>query len=340
VKIISFSFAALLVIAGLSFSTPCLAEDPVVDVVVMKDGTVIKGTIVKLNTVEVVIETLEGETVTRAFQDVYTFQEEPLMPPGSDPAGAGPGEKPPSFFDRHLWEIGAEVYTVTYEEPGLMEQTGVMAGVAGSYAYHDGWMFKAELRLAQGQVDYTSRGTGSMSDIDDALLETRLLVGYDVVMSDISALTVYAGFGYRYLEDDSAGRTTTTGHWGYGRESNYFYSPIGIETVTLLSDKWQLSFVVEYDYFWKGRQESYLSDVAPGYSDLSNNQNSGYGIRAALGLEYNLAWGTLSFEPFIRYWDIGKSEESLLTTPGPTIYIGWEPANTTVEAGLTVSCRF
>lgn len=339
-KTVSFSLALLLVIACLSFSTVCLAQEPVVDVVIMKDGTVIKGTIVKLNTGEVVIETLEGETVTRAFQDVYTFQEEPLMPPGPDPAKAGAGEKPPSFFDRHLWEVGAEVYTVTYEEPGLMEQTGVMAGLSGAYAYHDGWVFKAELRLAQGQVDYTSRGTGSMSDVDDALLETRLLVGYDVVMSDISALTVYAGFGYRYLEDDSAGRTTTTGHWGYGRESNYFYSPIGIETATLLSDKWQLSFLIEYDYFWKGRQESYLSDVDPAYGDVTSNQNSGYGIRAALGLEYRLSWGVLSFEPFLRYWDIGDSEINTVTYAGSIIALGWEPDNTTVETGLTISCRF
>ena len=79
-KIVSFSLALLLVIACLSFSAVCLAEEPVVDVVIMNDGTVIKGTIIKLNTGEVVIETLEGETVTCAFKDVYTFEEESLAP--------------------------------------------------------------------------------------------------------------------------------------------------------------------------------------------------------------------------------------------------------------------
>ncbi len=338
-KVVSFLGAALLVIACLSFTAVCLAEEPGVDVVIMKDGTVIKGTILKLNTREVVIETLDKETVIRAFGDVYTFKEEPLAQAGDAVAG-GPGEQPAPFFDRHGWEVGAEVYTVTYEEPGLMKQTGVMGGLAGSYAYHDRWMFRAELRLAQGQVDYTSRNTGSMSGIDDALLETRLLLGYDAVLSDVSAMTVFFGFGYRYLEDDSAGRRTTTGHWGYRRESNYFYSPIGIETVTLISEKWRLSFLLEYDYFWKGRQESYLSDVNPAYGDVTSNQNSGYGVRAALGVEYILPWGSLSFEPFIRYWDIGDSEVNTVSFAGSIIGIGWEPANTTLETGLTVSCRF
>jgi len=339
VKIVSFFCAASLVIACLFFPPVCLAEEPVVDVVIMKDGTVIKGTILKLNTREVVIETLEGETVTQAFEDVYTFEEEPLAPDKDVNAGS-PGEQPAPFFDRHGWEVGAEVYTVSYEEPGLMEQTGVMAGLAGSYAYHDGWMFRAELRLAKGQVDYTSRNTGSLSNIDDALLETRLLVGYDVMMSDLGAVTFFSGFGYRYLEDDSAGRTTTTGHWGYLRESNYFYSPIGIETVALLSEMWRLSFLLEYDYFWKGRQESHLSDVDPAYGDVTSNQNSGYGIRAVLGVEHLLSWGVISFEPFIRYWDIGSSEVNSVSLAGSIIGIGWEPENTTLETGLMVSCSF
>ncbi len=338
-KIVSFFWAVLLAITCLSFPSVCLAEEPIVDVVVMNDGTVIKGTIIKLNTRQVVIETLEGETVSQAFEDVYTFKEESLAPAG-DAIAAGPGEQSAPFFDRHGWAVGAEVYTVTYEEPGLMEQTGVMAGLAGSYAYHDGWMLRAELRLAQGKVDYTSRNTGSMSDIDDALIETRVLVGYDVMMSDFGAVTFFSGFGYRYLEDDSAGRTTTTGHWGYGRESNYFYSPIGIESVSRLAEKWRLSFLLEYDYFWKGRQESYLSDVNPAYGDVTSNQNSGYGIRAALGVEHMFSWGILSFTPFVRYWDIGDSEVNTVSFAGSIIGIGWEPKNTTLETGLTVSCSF
>ena len=338
-KTVFFLCSAGLLILCLSFSSVCLAEDPAVDVVIMKDGTVIKGTIVKLNTREVVIETLDGGMVTRSFEDILTFREEPLTPAEQTETAAARPE-PASFFDRHVWEAGAELYTVTYEEPGLMEQTGVMAGLIGSYAYHNGWVFKGELRLAKGQVDYTSQGTGSMSDIDDLVYEARALVGYDVMMSDFGAVTFFSGFGYRYLEDDSAGRTTTTGHWGYLRESNYFYSPIGIESVSRVSERWRLSFLFEYDYFWKGKQESYLSDVDPAFGDVTSNQNSGYGLRVSLGLDYLLSWGVVSFEPYLRYWDISDSEVNTISYAGSVIALGWEPANSTTETGIMVSCRF
>ena len=41
-------------------------------------------------------------------------------------------------------------------------------------------------------------------------------------------LTPYLGAGYRYLFNEGSGRRTTTGHFGYDREANYYYSPIGV----------------------------------------------------------------------------------------------------------------
>jgi hypothetical protein len=89
-----------------------------------------------------------------------------------------------------------------------------------------------------------------------------------------------------------------------------------------------------------GRQESYLSDVDPRYSDATNDQNSGYGLRASFGAARDYGWGALVLEPFVRYWDIGDSELSALTYNGTVVGVGLEPANKTTEVGLRVSVRF
>jgi hypothetical protein len=340
-KIAAHVFSLALGIFILLFSSVCLAETALIDVIVMKDGTEIKGTLLQLNTGEVRIQTLDGEELVKPFDDVLTFRQDSITSEAADtsPADGDPDEAPP-FFDRHTWQIGTEVYLVTYEEPSFMEETGAMAGLHGSYAYHNHWMFKADIRLASGQLDYTSSGTGRLDDIDNTLLETRGLVGYDFVYPSQGAVTVFSGFGYRYLEDDSAGRQTTTGANGYRRESNYLYSPIGIESVAQLAEKWRLSVLIEYDYFWKGRQKSHLSDASPAYGSLSNDQNDGFGLRASIGASRTFGWGTLMIEPFYRYWDIGESEKNNLTFAGAIVGVGWEPASTTTEAGLSVSCSW
>ena len=89
-----------------------------------------------------------------------------------------------------------------------------------------------------------------------------------------------------------------------------------------------------------GRQESFLSDADPRFSDVTNDQNSGYGLRASVGAARDFGWGSLVIEPFVRYWDIGDSELSNLTFNGTVVGIGLEPANKTTEVGLRFSAGF
>ena len=93
-------------------------------------------------------------------------------------------------------------------------------------------MFRAEGRVAFGQVDYdggiidleTSEITPySIDDIDDWVFEGRLLLGADWLYGSILN-TLYAGIGYRYLNDDISFDPV-----GYERESNYLYIPIGYQ---------------------------------------------------------------------------------------------------------------
>jgi len=229
--------------------------------------------------------------------------------------GIGSSFAEPSQLQMHTWEVGPEISHITYEEPDVMETKGFMYGIAGSYAYHNNLMLKAEGRFSYGQVDYDgqlSDGTSYTIDgIDDYMLEFRGLGGYDFPILTATILTPYIGFGYRYLHDDPSFDPA-----GYERESNYIYSPIGVETITKLDNGWSLGLAVEYDYFWKGIQKSHLSDVDASISDMENDQNDGYGLRGSIKLQKKSEKIDFVIEPFIRYWDIEKSEVSAITVAG------------------------
>jgi hypothetical protein len=197
-----------------------------------------------------------------------------------------------------------------------------------------------ETRLSAGNVDYTSVETGEMDNIDDYGAETSAWLGYDFCRSRETRVIPYAGIGYRYLNDDSQSRVTTTGALGYKRESNYYYSPLGIEVMTGAGNGIEWGFVLEYDYFWKGVQKSYLSGAVPSYNDLENKQNKGYGYRISLRLSKQTADITGVIEPFIRYWSIQESEERDITYSGILIGSGVEPKNYSMEYGVKISVCF
>jgi hypothetical protein len=254
-----------------------------------------------------------------------------------------------------LFDIGTEVYHFEYEEPGVMEEKGLFYGIRLGYTGRDwvttslesspadgGTMFRAEGRLAFGQVDYdggvidleTSEVTPySMDDIDDWVFEGRLLLGADWLHR--SALnTLYLGIGYRYLNDD-----TSFDPVGYERESNYLYLPVGYQLDGSNESGWSLGFGAEFDVFISGNQRSHLSDVDPTYSDVDNRQDSGYGYRASVKLQHKSKNGIFVLEPFIRYWDIDDSEIEYFEVSGTT-YEVIEPANETTEYGLSILWMF
>jgi len=135
-------------------------------------------------------------------------------------------------LEKHTFVLGTEISYIKYVEPSIMEETGMMYGIVGSYAYHNKLMAKVEGKGSWGQVDYDGKlldGTKyTLDNINDYMLEFRGLVGYDIRISEWIFLTPYIGFGYRYLNDDASKDPA-----GYERESNYLYSPIGIEIINI-----------------------------------------------------------------------------------------------------------
>jgi hypothetical protein len=249
---------------------------------------------------------------------------------------------PVSAFDAfgvHNAEFGTELSYITYREPDVdVKEKGLMYGLAGSYTYHKGFMFRLEGKGSIGWVDYSSQ-SGEISNIRDFMLEGRVLGGYDFSLSKAFLLTPYIGFGYRYLNDDASGKVTTLGLHGYLRESNYYYSPIGLTGWTQLGRGWLLGITAEYDYLWVGMQKSHLGDAVSGAPTVENRQKTGYGLRGSVKFQKKLAGIGLNIEPFIRYWNIDRSEDATGTFPGIR-FTAYEPHNDSLEYGLNLSFVF
>jgi len=278
------------------------------------------------------------------------------------------------------FEIAQETYYMRYEEPDIMENVGMMYGLHMAISYRienpirlntikqnfgDGRTYtklRLEGRWARGEVDYDSSSTGSMDGTTDESTEIRGLICYEILFSDRTTLMPYSGFGYRSLTDDNRGRYSSTGNWGYLRESKYFYIPFGIELSHNLKERWVLRLKGEYDLFLEGKQESHMEDGGAtmlSASDgkyyvldtLKNSQEMGVGIRGSIRLEKESNRFDFFIEPYARYWHIKESDHVQLTSEGGTIlwYLdsgltipdtAYEPDNNTLEYGLLIGLNF
>ncbi|MBP8696860.1 MAG: autotransporter outer membrane beta-barrel domain-containing protein [Syntrophobacterales bacterium] len=317
--------AAVLLYPFASATVSSAQAQDIVKIVRFQDGTTVTGRILEMNIHTIRIQAADGSVVTRKFDDIITIRNR------EDPA------KPQPILPVHSVEIGFEAFHKEYKEPDVMNEKGMMLGVGLAYVYHDRVMFKASLLLAYGEVDYENSGT--LDGIPDRHAELRGLVGYDIAVDPTFVVTPYIGLGYRFLRNDSAGMITSTGARGYNRESNYFYTPVGIALIKILPEGWTLSAEAEFDYLWYGKQYSDLSDANPLFPDISNDQDQGYGIRGAVRIEKKLTASSVFLEPFVRYWHVGQSDDTIFSAGG-TLYRGYEPKNETTEIGARLGLKF
>jgi hypothetical protein len=136
------------------------------------------------------------------------------------------------------------------------------------------------------------------------------------------------------------------------RESNYIYSPIGVELITPLKYGWSVGATLEYDMFWGGKQISSLGGVTLNdpvagdftFSDIKNRQDNGYGIRGSIKVQKGLKKIDLVIEPYIRYWNIKQSNETTSSTISSNGYfiVGTfvEPRNNSTEMGCKLAVKF
>jgi len=240
---------------------------------------------------------------------------------------------------RHFFTVGTEISYIQYEEPSVMKETGVMAGIVGSYAYHNHIMIKAEGKLAYGQIDYDGATQGGtplkVNGIPNYMLEVRGLLGYDFAAKAVT-ITPYLGIGYRWLQDNMQEKSLS----GYKRESNYIYLPIGLEVVANLGNGWSLGASGEYDVFLWGKQISYLSTYDRRYNDIENKQTTGYGVRGAVSIAKKGEKVGFIIEPYVKYWNIDNSDIQPITYSGAVIGYGREPKNNSTEIGCKLAVTF
>jgi len=247
-----------------------------------------------------------------------------------------------SLLPVHTFKAGVESLYLKYEEPDYMQEDGVLFGITGSYTYHGAnrLMLGADASIVFGGLDYdgeTQDGTPAMADTDDSIFETRGLIGMDFYLQNNFVFTPFVGIGYRYWNDDIGG------FGGYEREIRYLYSPLGVRFIKVTDTDWSWGMSLEYDLFLSGKVKSHLSDAFPAFDDVENDQDfgDGYGVGFSIMICRKIGdrFG-LSLEPYIKYWDIDKSNVSFWTVRDIPVASGIEPANETTAIGLRVYFTF
>ena len=99
----------------------------------------------------------------------------------------------------------------------------------------------------------------------------------------------------------------------------------------------KLNLKAQYNLFLKGTQNSYLSTASTAYTDLENEQDSGFGIDLTLNFKLKEK-NNLFF--YYRYWDINKSDVATGTYTDILVFEAYEPENTTIEYGIGYTWMF
>ena len=234
-------------------------------------------------------------------------------------------------FENKKSEFGVYFGSKIYEERHpvdnsfFMSQDGWMIGLnTNEETYEDSSYLGFKNRLAYGQVDYRSAGTGTMAGVPDYQFETTGYLGVPYEGSN-SRTTIFSGLGFRYLLNASGLKQSTTGHSGYDRESRYVYVPIGLNY-----EKGQWEFRGEYLYFLYGQQTSKISQVIASYGDVTNDQEEGSGIKLTAKYYFDQDSG---YEFYMDYWDIADSK---IDVTGNFM----EPRNTTSESGIRIFWKY
>lgn len=216
-----------------------------------------------------------------------------------------------TYIANNKLSLGLEGFSYLLQQPNIQKRDGIFYGINGAYSYYltNDHFLRAEIRLAKGNTKYSSYNFGSIKREPNILIEPRILYSESLKYSFLD-ISPFVGFGFRYVELDGEGKTTTTGIVDYLRRDYYYYVPIGLSMNYHLQKDWSLEIVGEYDIFLKGIQKSYVDRTINNnrIGKVTNKQSKGYGLRSEILLNKTFDKYIFSIGPFINYWKIQSSD--------------------------------
>jgi hypothetical protein len=245
---------------------------------------------------------------------------------------------------RQGFELGVEGHSYRYDETfegvEIVQDRGRLFGLTLDYGRRFGpWELRLRGRASGGYVDYESDEGDRLKDVAQATASTELHLGRPLAVSPTATLTPYAGLGARGHGDASGGRVTDTGLEGYDRYVFYAYAPVGAVAEFRTGPRTSVSLTAQYNLFLGGDAESELSGADPEAPDIEVELEDGYGWELSASVHHAVGSRTVSFGPFLRYWDIGESTRQRFEDE-EFVFEVFEPSNTTFEAGLRLAYRF
>ena len=255
-----------------------------------------------------------------------------------------------TVYAQNNFTLALETSSYKYEEPTgghPVSMSGRMYGASAEYmrsglGNNERSFISLDLLYMQGRADYDGWLTDGITytksqetGIGNYFLESRFKFGTAFKASEKLDFSPYLGLGGRYLVNNFGAKPG-----GYDRTSLYLYIPLGLNADLRLPRGWSLGLNAEYNWLLTGKQKSQMSDVDPAWNNLSNTQNRGYGVKLSARVKKDLKRIGIFAEPFLRYWNIQQSEESVLFRPGLDPELMVEPKNTTTEWGFKAGIYF
>lgn len=235
--------------------------------------------------------------------------------------------------------LGVEGFHDNYKEPDPDIQVDTNAnfgGITAGYELngHRDWFADVNGRFDYGKDNYKSVD-GVSKGVPQYEAEFQGLLGLKQISHQGSVFKVYTGVGARLFWDDGDGTSTSLGFGGYDRRIQQVYIPFGISDQFSLG-RLYLRPTAEFDDLVWGRVYSHLAPYT-GFN-ITNTQNSGWGLRGELMLGQKLQHYSWEAGPFIRYWKIDES--SMETDPSDPSLGFVEPDNNRTQVGGIFRLKF
>ena len=242
------------------------------------------------------------------------------------------------------FEVGAELFDYSYRErfegETVIRDDGEFIGLTASYVetIGSGLFLRARLSTDFGRVDYRS-GDERLENVSQDIGQLELQIGRDFTLGTGATLTPFTGLASRVLSDHSGGEVTQGGLQGYDREISYAYVPVGVAAGIPVGSSLRLTLSGQYNWVANGTSKSKFSESDFEVPDVNLDLNGGHGVEASAMLSVPIGGNALSFGPFVRHWNLDRSESATFTEDDLVAEF-FEPRSRTTEVGVRLSFEF